>query len=333
MRRLRVKLLAGFIGLVAALVAFLAPAPAVRAQDYPSRQLTLIVPWPAGGAIDAVGRAVAQPLSERLGRTVVVENRPGAGSVIGSAAGAKAASDGYTLVMPGSGSLAISSTMYKKLPYDPVKDFEHMVLAAKVPFVLVVHPSLPVKNVTELVAYAKENPGKLAFGSGGPGSPHHLYGELLKSMTGIEMMHIPYKGSAPALTDVLAGHVPLMFSDTVPALPQIREGKVRVLGVSTATRLPTAPEIPPIAEMGVPGFDAAGWGVFSVPAGTPDKIVRKLKSALVEVMALPDVQQQLIRVGMIAPAPMSPEELQHFIDGEIVRWGKVVTQAGLAGTE
>jgi len=317
----------------AAFVLVLLPAAIARAQDYPSRQVTLIAPWPAGGAIDAAARAVAQPLTERLGKSVVVENRPGAGSVIGTAAGAKAAPDGYTLVMPGSGSLAISATMYKKLPYDPIKDFEHMVLGAKIPFVLVVNPSLPVHNVTELIAYAKAHPGELSFASGGPGSPHHLYGELLKSMTGIEMMHIPYKGSAPALTDVIAGHVPLMFSDTVPSLPQIREGRVRALGVSTATRLPSAPEIPPIAEVGVPGFDAAGWGVFSVPAGTPKEIVSKLRAALAEVVALPEVQQQLIKVGMVPAAIAQPAELARFVESEVARWGKVVTQAGLAGTE
>ena len=259
-----------------------------RAQDFPTRQITLIAPWPAGGAVDALCRAVAQPLSERLGKSVVVENRPGAGSVIGTAAGAKAAPDGYTIVMAGSGSLAISATMYKKLPYDPVKDFIPITLGGRIPFVLVVTPSLPVHSVTELVAYAKDNPGKLSFASGGPGSPHHLYGELLKSMTGIEMTHVPYKGSAPALTDVIAGHVPLLFSDTVPSLPQIREGKVRALGVSTAVRLPSAPEIPPIAEAGVPGFDAAGWGVFSVPAGTPKDVVSKLQAALNSALASPD---------------------------------------------
>jgi len=318
---------------LAAFALVLLPAAIARAQDYPSRQITLIAPWPAGGAIDAAARAVAAPLSERLGKSVVVENRPGAGSVIGTAAGAKAAPDGYTLVMPGSGSLAISTTMYKKLPYDPIKDFEHMVLGAKIPFVLVVNPSLPVHNVTELIAYAKAHPGELSFASGGPGSPHHLYGELLKSMTGIEMMHIPYKGSAPALTDVIAGHVPLMFSDTVPSLPQIREGRVRALGVSTATRLPSAPEIPPIAEVGVPGFDAAGWGVFSVPAGTPKEIVSKLRAALAEVVALPEVQQQLIKVGMVPAAIAQPAELARFVESEVARWGKVVTQAGLAGTE
>jgi tripartite-type tricarboxylate transporter receptor subunit TctC len=318
-----------FIGLATGLQA----VPIARAQDYPTRQITLIAPWPAGGAVDAICRAVAQPLSDRLGRSVVVENRPGAGSVIGTAAGAKASPDGYTMVMAGSGSLAISATMYKKLPYDPIKDFIHVALGARVPFVLVVNPSLPVRSVAELVAYAKENPGKLSFASGGPGSPHHLYGELLKSMTGIEMTHVPYKGSAPALTDVIAGHVPILFSDTVPSLPQIREGKVRALGVSTAVRLPSAPEIPPIAEAGVPGFDAAGWGVFSLPAGTPKEVVAKLQAALDGAIALPEVQQQIIRLGLIPGGASSPEELQRFISSEIARWGKVVTQAGLAGTE
>src|SRR6202040_35898 len=168
---------------------------------------------------------------------------------------------------------------------------------------LVVNPSLPVTTAAELVAYAKENPGRLSFGSGGPGSPHHLYAELLKSMTGIEMTHIPYKGSAPALTDVIAGHVPLLFSDTVPSLPQIKEGKVRALGVSTAVRIPAAPDIPPIAEMGVPGFDAAGWGVSSVPAGTPPEVTSKLAVGLKSVLALPDVEQQIIRLGMIPGGP------------------------------
>jgi tripartite-type tricarboxylate transporter receptor subunit TctC len=308
-------------------------APIARAQDYPTRQITLIAPWPAGGAVDALCRAVAPHLSDRLGKSVVVENRPGAGSVIGTAAGAKAAPDGYTMVMAGSGSLAISATMYKKLPYDPIKDFIPLALGARIPFILVANPSLPVRSVAELVQYAKQNPGTLSFASGGPGSPHHLYAELLKSMTGIEMTHVPYKGSAPALTDVIAGHVPLLFSDTVPSLPQIREGKVRALGVSTATRLPSAPEIPTIAESGVPGFDAAGWGVFAVPAGTPKEVVSRLQPALTAALALPDVQQQIIKLGMIPGSMSSTEELEPFIASEIARWGKVVTQAGLAGTE
>src|SRR5262249_13039345 len=207
----------------------LATGPAVSvsagAQAYPARQITLIAPWPAGGAVDALCRAVAPHLSDRLGKSVVVENRPGAGSVIGTAAGAKAAPDGYTIVMAGRRSLAIRAPLYKKLPYDPAKGLAPPVLARQAPFFLVVNTSLPVRSVAELVTYAKESPGKLAYASGGPGSPHHLYAELLKSMTGIEMTHVPYKGSAPALTDVVAGHVPLLFSDPVPALPLIREGK------------------------------------------------------------------------------------------------------------
>jgi tripartite-type tricarboxylate transporter receptor subunit TctC len=314
-------------------LAVAAAALGAQAQDYPTRQITLIAPWPAGGAVDALCRAVALPLSDRLGKSVVVENRPGAGSVIGTAAGAKAAPDGYTMVMAGSGSLAISATMYKKLPYDPVKDFVPLALGGRIPFVLVANPSLPVRSVAELVQYGKDHPGMLSFASGGPGSPHHLYGELLKSMTGIEMTHVPYKGSAPALTDVIAGHVPLLFSDTVPSLPQIREGKVRALGVSTAIRLPSAPDIPPIAETGVPGFDAAGWGMFVVPAGTPKEVVSKLQVALTAVLALPDVQQQIVKLGMIPGGTASSEELERFIAAEVARWGKVVTQAGLAGTE
>jgi tripartite-type tricarboxylate transporter receptor subunit TctC len=319
--------------LLAALALGLQAVSIAAAQEYPTRQITLIAPWPAGGAVDALCRVLAPYLADRLGKPVVVENRPGAGSVIGTAAGAKSTPDGYTLVMAGSGSLAISVTMYKKLPYDPVKDFEPLALVAKIPFFLVVNPSVPVRTVAELVSYAKEHPGKLSYGSGGPGSPHHLQAEMLKSMTGIEMTHVPYKGSAPALTDVIAGHVPLMFSDAVPSLPQIREGKVRALGVSTAARLASAPDIPPIAEAGVPGFDAAGWGMISAPAGTPSAIVSKLRAALNSILPLPDVAQQIIKLGLIPGNASSPEELARFINAEIERWGKVIQQAGLAGSE
>jgi tripartite-type tricarboxylate transporter receptor subunit TctC len=319
--------------LVAGLTLGLGTVSIAAAQEYPNRQITLIAPWPAGGAIDALCRALAPYLADRLGKPVVVENRPGAGSVIGTAAGAKSTPDGYTLVMVGSGSLAISTAIYKKLPYDPVRDFEPIGLVAKIPFVLVVNPSLPVGSVAELVGYARTHAGKLSYASGGPGSPHHLQAEMLKSMAAIEMTHVPYKGSAPALTDVIAGHVPLMFSDVVPALPQIREGKVRALGVSTAARLPSAPEIPPIAEAGVPGFDAAGWGLISAPAGTPKQSVNKLRATLNEVLALPDVAQQIINLGLLPGRPSSPEELARFINAEIERWGKVIQQAGLAGSE
>jgi tripartite-type tricarboxylate transporter receptor subunit TctC len=316
------------------IVALLAmPSPA-STQDYPNRQILLIAPWPAGGAVDALSRTLAPKLTDRLGKPVVVENRPGAGSIIGTAAGAKAAPDGYTLVMAGSGSLAIGPTISKSLPYDPVKHFEPIAFVAYIPFVLVVHPSLPVRTAGDLVTYAKANPGKLSYGSGGPGSPHHLYAELLKSMTGIEMTHVPYKGSAPALTDVVAGHIPVLFSDTVPSLPLIREGKVRALGVSSAARLPSAPEIPPIAEVGVPGFDAAGWGLIAAPAGTPKHIVNRLHAEIKAVLALPDVRQPIVNLGMVPDSRgATPAALQDFINSEMVRWGKVVKQAGLAGSQ
>jgi tripartite-type tricarboxylate transporter receptor subunit TctC len=322
-----------FLLLLAALMLGPQAVEVATALEYPTRQITLIAPWPAGGAIDTLCRVLAPYLAERLGKPVVVENRPGAASVIGTAAGAKSAPDGYTLVMAGSGSLAISATIYKKLPYDPVKDFAPIGLVARIPFVLVVNPSLPVHRVAELVQYAKEHPGELSYASGGPGSPHHLQAVMLKGMTGIEMTHVPYKGSAPALTDVIAGHVPLMFSDAVPALPQIKEGKVRALGVSTAARLPSAPEIPPLAEVGVPGFDAAGWGVISVPAGTPEPIVARLRATLNGILPLPEVAQQIIAIGLLPAGAVAPEETARFINAEIERWGKVIRQAGLAGSE
>ena len=210
---------------------------AAVAQDYPTRQINLIAPWPPGGAVDTLCRILGQKLTERLGKTVIIENRPGAGSVVGVAATARAAPDGYTLVMAGSASLATSVTIYKKLPYDPTKDFAPVALITRIPFVLVVHPSLPVRSVPELINLAKAKPGQLSYASGGPGSPHHLYTELFKTMAGIEMTHVPYKGSAPALTDVIAGHIPLMLGDVVASLPLIREEKVRALAVTSIARV------------------------------------------------------------------------------------------------
>lgn len=324
----------GWVALVGALAcAITALAPTAFAEDYPARSITLISPWPAGGAIDALCRIVGAKLALRLGKSVVVENKPGAGSVIGTAAGAKAAPDGYTLIMGGGSGLASAVTYFKKLPYDPVRDFVPVALVAQIPFVLVVNPAVPVRSVAELVRYAKEGPASLSFGSGGPGSPHHLNAELFMTMTGIRMTHVPYKGSAPAMTDVVAGHIPLMFSDTVPALPLIREGKVRALGVSSSVRLPSAPDIPTIAEAGIPGYDAASWGMVIAPAGTPRDIVDRLHTEIKAVVAMPDVQEQIIRIGMVPTSSPPPEELQRFLDREIVRWGQVVRQAGVAGAE
>jgi tripartite-type tricarboxylate transporter receptor subunit TctC len=302
-----------------------------RADDYPSRPVTMIVPWAPGGAVDTVARVVAPKLSERLGKPVIVENRAGAGSTLGTAIGAKAAPDGYMLGMPGSGSMAVSPAMYKSLPYDPTKDFAPMALIGRVPFVLIVHPSVPAKNVRELIAHAKSN--KLFYASGGPGSPHHLYAELFKLMTGIEMTHVPYKGSADAIKDVVAGHVPLMFSDPAPSVPLIRSDKVRAIGVTTVNRWPVAPDIPTLNETGVPGFDAAGWFMIAGSAGTPQPIVQRLHVEFKTIMGLPDVQETVGRTGVVPVVSPPLAELPKFIATEKERWGKVVQQVGLAGTQ
>jgi tripartite-type tricarboxylate transporter receptor subunit TctC len=301
-----------------------------QADDYPARPVTLIVPWAAGGAVDTLARIVQPKLAERLGKPVVIENRPGGGSTIGTAAGAKAQPDGYLLNMPGSGSLAISATMYKALPYDSVRDFAPMALVGRVPFVLIVNKDLPIKSVADLVKYAKSN--KLNYGSGGAGSPHHLYAEMLKGELGIEMTHVPYKGSADAIKDVVAGHIQIMFSDTAPSIPLIRNGTVTLLGLSTSTRLPTAPDIAPLAESGVPGFEAAGWFMVSGSAGTPKPIVDRLHKELREIMGLKDVQDAVNRTGVVPVVSPSPADLTKFVITEKERWGKVVTRAGLAGT-
>jgi tripartite-type tricarboxylate transporter receptor subunit TctC len=315
-----------------ALLATMPIAQALNAQGYPARPITLIAPWPAGGAIDALCRVLGPKLAERLGRPVVIENRPGAASTLGVAAAGRATPDGYTLVMAGSGSLAIAPTAFNKLPYDPTKDFAPLGLIATIPFVLVVHPSLPIKSVPDLVRYAKEKPGQLNYGSGGPGSPHQLLAELFKGMTGIDMAHVPYKGSAPALNDVVGGHIQLLFSDPLPSLPQIQAGNVRALGVSSSTRWPTAPEIPTIAEAGVPGFDAAGWGMLVAPAATPNDIVMRLHAELKAVLGSNDIQEQILKLGMLPATGPSREGLQLFINSEIERSGKIVRQVGLAGT-
>jgi len=305
--------------------------PLAWADDYPTRAVTLIVPWAPAGAVDTVARVIAPKLSERLGKPFVIENRGGAGSTLGTALGAKAAPDGYTLGIPGSGSMAIAPAMYKSLPYDPTKDFAPMALIGRVPFVLIVNPSLPVKTIPELIKYAKEN--KLFCASGGAGSPHHLYAEMFKSMTGIQMTHVPYKGSADAIKDVVAGHVPLMFSDPAPAVPLIRGGQVRAIGVTTLNRWSVAPEIPPLNESGVPGFDAAGWFMVAGPAGTPKPIVERLHAEFKSIMGSAEVQQLVNRTGVVPVVSPPLPELSKFISTEKDRWGKIVQQAGLAGTQ
>jgi tripartite-type tricarboxylate transporter receptor subunit TctC len=292
------------------------------------RAVSFIVPYAAGGGTDVIARTLGQRLEQRLGKPFVIENRPGAGTVIAASAVAKAAPDGYTLLMATSSTMAINATLYKQLPYDPAKDFTPVALICSVPFILVVNPSLPVKSAANLVALAKSKPGELSYGSGGVGAPHHIFAELFKSMTGTDMKHIPYKGSAPALNDVVAGHIPLMFTDVPPAQGLIKDGRVRALGVSALTRVPAVPDIPPLAEVGVPGYDAVAWQMVVAPANTPKAIIAKLNAEMRAIVASPDVQEQFKKIGLITIDSPSPEELEKFVRAEIVRWGKVVAQSG-----
>jgi tripartite-type tricarboxylate transporter receptor subunit TctC len=320
-------------GVLAGLWALAQGGLPAQALDYPARPVTIVVPFAAGGGTDILGRLVAQHLEQRLGRPFIIENRPGAGSTTGAGFVARANPDGYTLLMAPSPTLAVAITIYKNLAYDPLADFVPLALIAQTPFVLIVNPALPAHSVAELIALAKDKPGQLSFGSAGPGTPHHLYAELFKSMTGIEMGHVPYRGSLPLLNDVVAGHIPLAFIDFGPSIGMLRAGKVRPLGISTKTRLALFPDVPPIAEAGVPGFDAASWQMIVAPAKTPRPIIDKLHGELMSVVALPEFKNQIIGGGMLPMDNPSVEGLQDFIKAEIMRWGAVVRRAGLEGTE
>ena len=293
--------------------------------------MTLVVPWPAGGAVDTVARLIGPKLAERLRQPVIIENKAGAASILGVASVARAIPDGYTLVIAGSSSLAVGATVYKKLSYDPRKDFSPIAVIAQVPMVLVVNSALPVQSVSDFVKFAKEQPN-LSYASGGPGGPQHLFMELLKTMTGLEITHVPYKGNAPAVADVMAGHVPVMFSDPASALPLIRVGKLRALGISSTVRLSSAPDIPPISEAGLPGFDGAAWMMVVAPANNPKPITTRLRVELEDIITTSEINEQMVQMGLI-PVTSSPEDLQSFINSEIDRWRKVVERAGITGLQ
>jgi tripartite-type tricarboxylate transporter receptor subunit TctC len=303
------------------------------AQPYPARPITLVVPFAPGGGTELLARLLAQRLEQRLGKPVIIENRPGGGGVNGAVSVAHAAPDGHTLLMAPAPVMAINATLHKKLPYDPLADFTPLALLVASPYVLVVTPSLPAQSVSELIKLAKDKPGALAFASAGPGTPHHLFPELLKGMAGIEMMHVPYRGSVPALTDVAAGHVQLMFSDIPPALALINEGKVRALGVSTKERVAVLPHIAPIAEQGVEGFDAASWQMIVAPALTPEEVIERLHTEIKGFMVQPETKEQIAKMGLLPVNTPSVSALQIFVETEITRWGKVVEQAGIAGSQ
>jgi tripartite-type tricarboxylate transporter receptor subunit TctC len=302
----------------------------VQAQSYPNRPIRLISPFAAGGGSDLLARVIATKLGDRLGVSVVVENRPGAGALIGLQTLARAAPDGYTLAL-GSSALAVAPTLYKKAPFDANKDFAPVALVAHYPYVLVAAASLPAKTLPDLLKIAKERPGEIMYASPGAGTSQHLFTELLQVKTGIELRHIPYNGTAPALVDIVAGRVSLMFAAAAPSMPFFKNGTLRPLAVSSVTRLAELPDVPPVADI-VPDFDESTWSIILAPASTPSDIVNKLHAELKTVMAMPDVEKQLATIGMIPIISPSPKDLETFISTEVERWGKIVRQAGIAGT-
>jgi tripartite-type tricarboxylate transporter receptor subunit TctC len=308
-------------------VAMLTALPAVAEVAYPSRTIKMIVPYPAGGTTDFLGRLVAEQLKTGLGATVIVENKPGAATTLGAEQVARAEPDGHTLLMATSTTLAINRALYKKLPYDPVKDFTPIALVAGVPFALIVNPQLPAKTLSEFIAYAKSTPG-LAYGSAGNGSPQHLGAEMLKAAAGIDIRHVPYRGSVPAMLDVIAGHIPFMVVDLQPALQQIREGKVRVLGVTTLKPVAAAPEIPTLAEAGLPGFELVAWQGVVAPAGMPRAIVDQLAAQIAKLIADPATREKLTTIALEPLPPSTPDSFAGYIKTEVDRWAPIVKNSG-----
>ncbi len=317
---------------VAASASFIV-ATAATAQDYPNRAVTIVSPYVAGGMSSLLGRFVGLRLEPRLGKPVIIENRPGGGTITGVFSVSHAAPDGYTLLIAANASMATNVTLYKSLPYDPVTDFIPLALVARVPEALVVYSGLPAHSLDDLVRLARATPGGLTFGSAGMGSGQHISGEILKRKLGIAMTHIPYRGIAPALNDAAGGHITLMFTDIPISLPLINAGKLRPIGVTTAARVEALPGVPPLAEIGMPGFDEAAWFMFFAPAKTPRDIVDKLSTAMRAAIRDPSLREEFTRLGLMPADELGVDELQNFLRDEIRRAAEIVREIGLAGVE
>ena len=321
MRRFRIA-----AALALAAVAAFAPVTA-PADTYPSKPIRLVVPFPPGGSLDVVARAIGQKLSEAWGQPVVIDNRPGAGGNIGADLVAKSPADGYTILEGALSTHAVNVSLYSKMPYDPVRDFAPITLVAVTPNVLVVNPSVPANSVKELVAYAKANPGKLSFGSGSNGSAGHLAGELFKIEAGVDMVHVPYKGAAPAMQDLLAGQTQLMFDNLANSMQYVRAGKLKALAVTTEHRSALVPELPTLAEEGLPGFDISTWWGFMAPAGTPKEVIAKWNAEVTRILDTPEMKAFFAQQGAEA-RPTSPDVFGAMIQREIVKYAKIVKASG-----
>jgi tripartite-type tricarboxylate transporter receptor subunit TctC len=321
------RMIFGFVAIVLAL----SSSDRTTAQEYPTRTTTILVPFAPGGGTDLIARTVAQKLEQRLGKSFVVENRPGAGTTIAAAAAANADPDGYTLMQATSGTMAMNPTIFKNLPYEPDKDLVPVALIAGVPFILAVNASLPVQSVADLVKLAKQK--KLTYGSGGVGAFHHLNAELFSSMTGIKMTHVPYKGSVPAMTDLVSGQIDVLFTDIGPSIQLIRAGKARALGITSAKRAEAAPEIAPLAELGLPGFDTTAWQMLVAPGRTPKPVLAKLNAEVNAIVQTDEVIKGFVKMGLVPIGKGSLEELNAYVKSEQARWTPVIRNAGLAGSQ
>ena len=313
---------------VIATLGLLVAAPAF-AQQYPAKTIRLIVPFVAGGSADVLGRVLAQRLTQQYGQQMVVENRPGSGGHVGAEAAARAAPDGHTIVL-GTIGIHAAYTIYSKLGYDPARDLQAVAMYVDVPCILIVHPSVPVKNVKEFIALAQKNPGRLNFGTAGSGSSTHMVGEWFKLVTGVNLTHVPYKGSAQAMQDLLGGQIELMFENLPTAIAQIRAGKVRALGMTSRERSPSMPEVPTVAEAGVPGFEATAWFTIAAPAKVPADIIRKLKTDMNTFLKAPEMQQRWVEMGVV-PLGGAPADAEKFFVSEREKWNKVIKAAGIRG--
>jgi len=317
---------AAISGVLVALSWTAAEVSAQTGPSYPAKPIRWIVGYTPGGTADMLARAVGQKLTDAWGPQVIVENRPGGGTNIGTEVAAKSAPDGYTLFMPTVAN-AINPTLYPKLNFDIMRDFVHITNFAKVPGIVVVHPSVPAKNIKELIAFAKARPDELRHGSTGIGSPHHLAGEIFKSMSGVKMVHVPYRGASPALIDVVAGHIEIYFGAMVSTLPHVKSGRVRALGVTTLKRVAAVPDIPTISEQGLKGFETGSWFGVSVPTGTSRDIVTRLHRETVRIIALPEVRDRMAAEGAEFVGD-TPEQFTAFLRSEIDKWGKAVKASG-----
>jgi tripartite-type tricarboxylate transporter receptor subunit TctC len=319
------RLIRIYIVILAGLLSFLSGASA-NAQAWPSRStIRILIPYPPGGASDVTARLLALKLTESLKQSVVVENKPGANGILALESVAKSPADGYTLLMANLGPNAINAAVYQKLPYDSVKDFTPITLTSVVPLVILVTNSLPVKTMPELIAYAKANPNKLSFASAGNGSANHLAGEMIKGATGVQMTHIPYKGDAPGMPDVISGTVSMMFPTIIGGMPNIKSGSMRPIAVTSAKRSSSLPDIPTVSESGIPGFEAVSWGGVMGPAGLPSDIVKRLNTEIIRILKMPDIAEKMTSLGADIVGS-SPEEFDKYLRAEIAKWGKVARE-------